>query len=98
MLSGYNWHDRFKDLGWDKMVKKFYGILKAILYKCILNKVIKCNDKDPPWISHEVKRAIKRKHRVYKKFVLRGRKADDWSYAQEVKKSTSTLVATAKEN
>ena len=55
--------------------------------------MIKCNDNDPPWISHEVKRAIKRKHRVYKKFVLRGRKTDDWSYVQEVRKSTSTLVA-----
>ena len=93
MLSGYNWHDCFKNLECDEMVEKCYGILKPILYKCLPNKMIKCNDKDPPWISHEIKRAIKRKHRVYKKFVHRGRKADDWSYVQEVRKSTSTLVA-----
>ena len=98
ILSGYTWHDCFKTLGCDEMVEKCYGILKPILYKCIPNKVIKCNDKDPPWISHEAKRAIKRKHRIYKKFVLRGRKANDWSYVQEVWKSTSTLAARATEN
>ena len=62
VLIEYNWHDCFKDLGCDEMVEKMYGILKPILYKCIPNKVIKCNDKESLMISHVVNRAIKRKH------------------------------------
>ena len=79
MLIKYNWQNCFHNLGCDKLVEKFYGILKPILYECIPNKVIKCNDKDPSWISHQVKSAIKRKHKIYRKCVLRGRKAEDWS-------------------
>ena len=38
---------------------------------------IKCNDKDAPWITPNVKTAINRKHRVFKKFVDGGRREED---------------------
>ena len=91
LLSRYNWYDCFHNLGCDEMVEKFYGILKSILYECVPNKVIKCSDKDPPWIPYEVKHAIKRKHRIYTNFVLRRRKVDDWSYLKEGQESTSII-------
>ena len=39
----------------------------------IPNKVITCNDKDAPWITTEIKTAIKRNAIVHRKWVLRGR-------------------------
>ena len=46
--------------------KKIYEIMSA----CIPNCVIKCDEKDPPWITHELKTAIKRKHRVFRNAML----------------------------
>ena len=70
------------------MVEKFYEILKSTFSENIPNKIVQFNDKDPPWISHEVKSAINRKHRVYKEFVQRGRRVEDWENVKEVRGST----------
>ena len=32
-----------------------------------------------PWITDDVKETIQRKQRVYRKYVKRGRKPDDWA-------------------
>ena len=59
--------------------------------------MIKCNDKDPPWITNELKTGIKRKHRVFKKFLDRGRKQEDWNLVKEVRNETSKMITNAKE-
>ena len=38
----------------------------------IPNKIVTCSDKDTPWINNEVKSAIRRNSRDYRKWVLRG--------------------------
>ena len=98
VLRNIDWHLCFHDMGSNEMVEKFYEVLKSTFSEKIPNKIVQFNDKDPPWISHEVKNAIKRKHRVYKKFVQRGRRVEDWENVKEVRKSTSKLIANAKEN
>ncbi len=55
------------------------------------------NDKYSPWITQEVKRAIKRKHRVFRKFLRRGKKQQDWDYFKIVHNKTTKIIATAKE-
>ena len=50
----------------------------GVMSKFIPNKIITCNDKDPPLITPEIKTAIKRKHRVYNKYVRQGRRPDEW--------------------
>ena len=55
----------------------FTTTLYSTLSSNIPNKVVKCNNKDAPWVTHEIKTAIRRKHRVYKKFLQRGRKLED---------------------
>ena len=62
------------------------------------NKVVKCNDKDAPWVTAEVKTAIRWKHRVYRKFLQRGRMLDDWMKVKEVKRETSKVILGAKES
>ena len=61
------------------------------------NKVVKMNDKDAPWMTAEVKIAIRRKHRVYRKFLQRGRQLEEWMKVQKVKREPSKLIFDAKE-
>ena len=38
-----------------------------------------------------------RKHRVYNKYVKRGRKPDDWEYVRKVRNETSSKITKAKD-
>ena len=98
ILRNVNWHFCFYGMEPNEMVDKFYEILKSTFSENIPNKIIQFNDKDPPWITQEVKSAIKRKHRVYKKFVQRGRRVEDLGNVKEVRNLASKLIANAKEN
>ena len=60
--------------------------------------MLKFNDKDAPWETAEVKTAIRRTHRVYKKFLQRGRKQVDWIKVKDVRKETSKIILDAKKN
>ena len=60
-------------------------------------RLVKFNDKDPPWIKKFAKTTIMGKKRVYKSFVRRGRYQDDWEQFKRVWNDTSKLVTNAKE-
>ena len=79
------------------MVDIFTDTLFSVISSNIPNKVIKCNDKDPPWITPEVKTAIKRKHRVYRKYVKRGQRKEDWNQVKDIRNETSKMIISAKE-
>ena len=64
--------------------------------KQISYKIITCNDKDAPWITPEVKTAIKRNSRVYRKWVKRGRNTNDLDNVREVRNSTNKFIKEAK--
>ena len=66
----------FVDLTADEMTNKFTILIMDLIDRFIPNQVIRCDDRDPPWITPKLKTAIKRKHRVYNKYVKRGRKPD----------------------
>ena len=48
-------------------------------------------------MTPSLKSAIKRKHRVYNKYVRRGRKPDDWEYVRTVRNQTSSKITQAKD-
>ena len=83
--------------GPNEMSEVFTATIYSILSSNIPNKVVKCNDKDAPWVTAEIKTAIKRKHRVYKIFLQRGRKQEDWIKVKDVRKETSKIILDAKE-
>ena len=78
------------------MVKIFTEKLSEVFSLFIPNKIVKFNDKDQPWITPQLKTAIKRKHRIYSKFVQNGRKQEDWNRVKNVQSETSRLIASAK--
>ena len=60
LINDIDWQSRFVGLGSNEMTELFTGTIFAILSANIPNKVIQCNDKDSPWITPELKTAIKR--------------------------------------
>ena len=66
---------------------KLYGIIKAN----IPSRILSFNDKDPPWITRQVKTAIKRKRRVFRKFMNSGRRPEDWQLLIIDKKKTINI-------
>ena len=69
----------------------FSDKLMEIFSKHISNKIIACNDRDAPWITPKLKTAIKRKARVYRKWVKRGRVENDHAKVREVQNITNKL-------
>ena len=53
LFSGKNVHDQ---------VELFNKTLLNIFHNFIPNKIIVCDDRDPPWMNDEIKKMIKRKN------------------------------------
>ena len=52
--------------------------------KYIPNKNVTVNDADAPWITPKIKTAIKRNHRVYRKWKANGRNPEGKGYIKGV--------------
>ena len=70
----------------------------TVLNKHIPSKIFTFSDRDPPWMTWEIKTAIKVKHRVYKKFNNRGRNRADWERIRMLINETTRLGDAAKDN
>ena len=80
------------------MTELFTSACRNIFSLYIPNKVITCDDRDPPWMTVTLKSAIKRKHRAYSKYVKRGRKPDYWGYVRSVRNENSAKINKAKDD
>ena len=79
------------------MVEHFTKTLNAIMSLYIPNETIRINDKDPPWLTSELKTAIKRKHRLYRRFIRRGRKQEDWNLVRNIQLENTRKIIEAKD-
>ena len=95
-LRSISWSDRFDELDVDQVVDYFTNCFMSVITQHIPNREITCCDRDTPWITDEVKKAIKRKHSVYRKYVKRGRKPDDWTRVKQIKTDTAKMITDAK--
>ena len=77
-LNNIDWHYKLSNLSATDMVSEFTSTLIGVMSRFIPNKMIMCNDKDPPWISPEIKTTVKRKHHENKKYFRRGHRPDEW--------------------
>ena len=97
-LENIDWPTIFAGLDVDDMTHLFTSKCINILSQYIPKRIITCDDRDPPWMTAALKSAIKRKHRVYNKYVKRGRKPDDWEYVSTVRNETSSRITKAKDD
>ena len=96
-LANIDWEHEFRGLYTNKTTDLFTSKLHSILSRCIPSKTIKCNDKVPPCFNSQIKTAIKRKHKVYSKYLKRGRKPEDKNEVKAVRNETSKMITAAKE-
>ena len=77
-INKIDWTACFDGLSPTEIVDIFTDFLSEIFSKYIPNTVVKFDDRDPPWMKRELKTDIKRKYRIYAKYIRRGRKPEDW--------------------
>ena len=97
-LNDIDWHYKLDNLSATNMVSEFTSTVMGVMSRFIPNKIITSNDKDPPWITPEIKKGIKRKHRVYNKYVRRGRRPDEWDNVRLIRNDTSKMITIVKDN
>ena len=95
-INSVDWEIQFNGLDTDQMTEFFTNKMLSIMSVNIPNKVVKCCDKDPPWMTLELKTAIKREHRVFRKSLKRGKRQKDWDVVKSVQNDTPKMVANAK--
>ena len=95
-MANVNWQDLFYNLNVNEKSLIFTDIFLSIVAKHISNKIITINEKDAPWVTSEVKTAIRRNSRVYRKWLKRGRNPLDLGNVREVQNKTSKLIREAK--
>ena len=61
------------------------------------NKITKCRDKDPPWITEEMKKICHNKAKIYEKYVKNDRSDADKDEYIRVISLTSDVIIKAKE-
>ena len=71
--------------------------LLSIMSDNIPNKVITVNDRDAPWVTLEVKRAIKMNRRVFDQGKGRGRPIGRRALVQQVQIKTNNIIGAAKD-
>ena len=95
-LNKVDWENLFLNKDVDEMTKFFSETYMLILSENIPNRIVTFNDKDAPWITIDVKSAIRRNYRVYRKWVLRGRSLTEKDLVRTVQNETNRLIKKAK--
>ena len=55
-------------------------------------KICTFNDKDAPWVTPEVKTAIRRNHRIYKNWKERGKQPTGKLHVQQSQLATNDII------
>ena len=92
----YGWESALSSLDTNEQVKLFNETLLNIFRNFIPHKLIKCSYKDPPWISMEIKTCLRKKNRLYKKYISNGCIADDLTSLNNHSNYCSDLISSAK--
>ena len=57
-FSQINWNNYLKDLNVNDQVEYLSRCILNVFYNFFLNKTITCRDKEPPWMTEEVKHYV----------------------------------------
>ena len=65
-IENFDWNKLFSGQYVHNQVNLFNTTILNIFRNFILNKVILCNDKEPPWVNEEVRLLIKQKNLMFR--------------------------------
>ena len=79
------------------MVDIFHTKFFDIMYSCIPNKNTIINERDAPWITPEVKTALRKNKRVFKKWIDRGRPEEGKALVNQTQRETNKTILERKQ-
>ena len=88
-----DWNTSFQSKSVDEMTSIFTETLIKIMERYIPHETVTIDDKDAPWITPSVKRAINRNTRVYSKWKSRGRKAEGRNQVNKVHNHIPVVIS-----
>ncbi|VDI64806.1 Hypothetical predicted protein [Mytilus galloprovincialis] len=102
-------YDRYRNIlsekNWDSVinlnnVEQFTTeITKTIIEaaeKCIPNKIITVRKNEPPWLTNDVKKKIRKKNRIHRK-AKKYNNPSDWSKFKKIRNEVTSLIRKSKE-
>ena len=95
-LESINWQREFDHKGVNKQVEILNNYLINVCQNYIPNEVIIIDDKDPPWITSNVRKKILVCNSLYKSFTINGRNVLDLEKFQESCKSLNDIISKSK--
>ena len=63
-LSSINLYEMLDGIDVNQAVNSFTTLFLSVITRYVPNREITCSDRDAPWITDDIKKAIKRKYRV----------------------------------
>ena len=97
-ISNFNWVDAFFNIDTNKQVDLLTSTLLNIFRNFILHKTIACNYNDPPWRTSKIKTMLRKKNRLYRKYIANGGRADDKLDLDQLSIICSDQFSSSKEN
>ena len=85
-MSGVDWKNSFSDLIVHEKVAFLTDCILNICRNFVPNKFISIRDKDAPWMTPELERMILEKAKIYRRYVKKGHKAQDYECLRESRK------------
>ena len=76
-ISNFNWNNAFKDLSVNEKVEFLNETLLNIFRNYIPNKKIKCDYRQPPWMTDKTKTLLKQRYKLTKLFYKNGQTTTD---------------------
>ena len=68
-MSNFNWNRAFENLSVDEKVELLNETLLNIFWNYIPNKKTKCDYRQPPWMTDNVKKSLKQRSKLKKYFI-----------------------------
>ena len=97
-VNNMDWINLFSNKTVDEMTEILTDRLTCIANNHIPNRLITVNDKESPWVTPEVRAAIKRNKRTYKNWVKRGKIQVDKPNVNSMQAKTNKIIKRAKES
>ncbi|MEW8546337.1 MAG: endonuclease/exonuclease/phosphatase family protein [Candidatus Thiodiazotropha sp.] len=91
-----NW-DLFQDNDIDTYARNVTNHIKDISKQCIPNKTIRVRPLEPPWITSNIKKHIRKRKRLYRKAKITNNN-DIWNKFRRLRNKTIALIRLSKQN
>ena len=97
-ISNFDWNKAFENLSVDEKVDFLNKTLLNIFRNYIPNKKIKCDYRQPPWMTNNIKKSLKERCKLTKFFYKNGRRKIDHDKVLEKSEECTKQILEAKKN